>query len=977
MKRSMTLFLALLLLVFSFPINIFAERNLENTSRNKIDSKTNEIQVRQNEFNNENTNNLQTMQSEPQEGNQAEDKVNNAIAKIRIPVKFKAGSNPDSGYQTLFMRLEPKDNKVVIFSTKDKDILQNTDPNYINDYVKSNPIDLGLTFANLFEELKYSFPLDGLSAEDRDAYFNALEKYKSDNGYKYNLLISDGISLPDDCTGLFDAQTGTILSIEFPKDLSTSNVTSMENMFASQPVLDPDVSNWDTSNVTNMAQMFSVTSKANPDVSKWDTSKVINMDAMFSYAEAAKPDVSKWNTAKVDSMSSMFADTPLANPDVSKWDTSKVENMERMFYNAVSANPDVSNWNTSKVNNMLLMFAGDDVHTVISNPDVSRWDVSNVGLTLGMFENNSKANPDVSKWNTAKLWTSSDMFLNATSAKPDVSNWYTPNLAEMISMFEGAINADPDVSKWNFRKINEQGRNAYLVDSFKNTSVSELDLRTFKLGDAKMDDTATNTPKLQYIYLPANFTKEFSSTNVMSSDFKMQKDGEKASEIMPDSQKSFTFKSTNKDRVYFVPQKANVSVEWLDEDIPEVTRPADLDIELLANGKSIDANGTITIPKASNKINIKEKDNWLGEFSDLDIFSNGNFIRYSTNNDPIDDYLTDVVASENIVRNKNLIVKNSYRTIIEETELGKKPRTPHNFVKVTVDTTDKSSDNTSFKRVFWVTPNREINLPVDFNIQAKSGYIFENWKEIGGNRIWKEGEALKGQFKKDTEIVAQYSIDDSRRLIINPSEPIKDKYAYIFGYPDATIRPEGNLTRAEAAALVIRLADIKAYDNSSKFSDTEKAAWYNKYVNAAYEKDMLLAEDNKIRPNEKITRAEFAKLISKVDKQISKKLPFADTKGHKFEKEIEQAYANGRIEGYPDGSFRPDGEITRAEAAIILNSLFDRSADKDFINKNQDSLKKFKDLDKNHWAYYQLVDAANSHQSKKVESGEMWIKIIK
>lgn len=216
MKRSMTLFLALLLLVFSFPINIFAERNLENTSRNKIDSKTNEIQVRQNEFYNENISNLQTMQSEPQEGNQSEDKVNKAIAKIKVPVDFVAGGDPDSEYQTLFMRLEPKDNKVVIFSTKDKDILQNSDPNYINDYVKSNPINLGTTVANLFQKLD-EFPLDGLSAEDSNAYFNALEKYKSDNGYKYNLLISDGISLPDDCTGLFEGQAGTILSIEFQK----------------------------------------------------------------------------------------------------------------------------------------------------------------------------------------------------------------------------------------------------------------------------------------------------------------------------------------------------------------------------------------------------------------------------------------------------------------------------------------------------------------------------------------------------------------------------------------------------------------------------------------------------------------------------------------------------------------------------------------------------------------------------------------
>ncbi|WP_172635023.1 S-layer homology domain-containing protein [Peptoniphilus obesi] len=199
----------------------------------------------------------------------------------------------------------------------------------------------------------------------------------------------------------------------------------------------------------------------------------------------------------------------------------------------------------------------------------------------------------------------------------------------------------------------------------------------------------------------------------------------------------------------------------------------------------------------------------------------------------------------------------------------------------------------------------------------------------------------------------------------------KTHMAYIFGYPDKTIRPEGNITRAEAAALVIRLAELDTNENLGKFSDTEVEAWYNKYVNLAYERDMLLAEDNKIRPNEKITRAEFAKLISKVDKENSKELPFADVKGHQFEKEIQQAYANGRIEGYPDGSFKPDGEITRTEAVKILNSLFERSADKDYINDNQDKIKKFIDLDRSHWGYYELVEAANTHKYVRREAGKV------
>ena len=141
---------------------------------------------------------------------------------------------------------------------------------------------------------------------------------------------------------------------------------------------------------------------------------------------------------------------------------------------------------------------------------------------------------------------------------------------------------------------------------------------------------------------------------------------------------------------------------------------------------------------------------------------------------------------------------------------------------------------------------------------------------------------------------------------------------------------------------------------------------------------MLLADGENIRPNDNITRGEFAKLISHLDKNNYKDLPFTDTKGHKFEKEIAQAYANSRIAGYPDNTFKPDKEITRAEAVIILNSLFVRVPDKEYIDNHENDIKHFNDLKKSYWAYYQIVEAANTHKYERKENNidEIWHSIL-
>ncbi|MDU6743372.1 S-layer homology domain-containing protein [Peptoniphilus harei] len=202
---------------------------------------------------------------------------------------------------------------------------------------------------------------------------------------------------------------------------------------------------------------------------------------------------------------------------------------------------------------------------------------------------------------------------------------------------------------------------------------------------------------------------------------------------------------------------------------------------------------------------------------------------------------------------------------------------------------------------------------------------------------------------------------------------------YIFGYPDGNLLPEGNITRAEAAAIAVRLKDIPTTDmTKANYVDLKEGAWYIPYINAAIKNNLLEAERDKIRPDDPITRAEMARLLSPIDKTNNLKSDFQDIIGHRYEKEINQAYGNKRIIGYPDGSFKPDNYITRAEAVIMFNSIFNRVPDKDFINKNEILLVKFKDLKKDHWAYYELEEAANSHEFDRENNNrdETWIQIF-
>ncbi len=280
---------------------------------------------------------------------------------------------------------------------------------------------------------------------------------------------------------------------------------------------------------------------------------------------------------------------------------------------------------------------------------------------------------------------------------------------------------------------------------------------------------------------------------------------------------------------------------------------------------------------------------------------------------------------------------------------------------------------------YFYNPSREGYEFIGWNLKSDGSgdYLIGNEKIYNNTTvyaIWKE-VTFAGLTNHHTHGENYYSI---------PKEYEIHK-AYIEGYPDLTVKAEGNITRAEAAAMVLRLENSDfVKDYGVKFDDVEGNAWYLPYVNEAVKSDMLVANENKLRPDSPITRAEFARMLAPVDPKNEAIAKFSDIKDHIYEKAINQAYGNMRIEGYKDGSFRPDSPITRAEIVTILNRKYNRLVDeRGLVESYKYQVVNFVDLDKNDWFYYEILEASNSHEyfrrGDKDYFGrnfEEWTKII-
>ena len=208
-----------------------------------------------------------------------------------------------------------------------------------------------------------------------------------------------------------------------------------------------------------------------------------------------------------------------------------------------------------------------------------------------------------------------------------------------------------------------------------------------------------------------------------------------------------------------------------------------------------------------------------------------------------------------------------------------------------------------------------------------------------------------------------------------------DHYAYIVGYPDSTVRPQDGITRAEVATIFFRLlTDETRNANSTKtnsYSDVAAGAWYNHAVSTLSAMGIVKGDSQgKFNPNAPITRAEFAAIAARFDdKANTTAVDFSDIASHWAKDEISAAANNGWINGYTDGTFRPNNKITRAEAMTLVNRVLKRLPEtaEDLHN---DMIKWSDNSDTSAWYYLAVQEATNSHYyDLKGNKHEKWSKL--
>lgn len=203
-----------------------------------------------------------------------------------------------------------------------------------------------------------------------------------------------------------------------------------------------------------------------------------------------------------------------------------------------------------------------------------------------------------------------------------------------------------------------------------------------------------------------------------------------------------------------------------------------------------------------------------------------------------------------------------------------------------------------------------------------------------------------------------------------------DHVAYLQGYPGGTVGPDRNMARAEIAQVFYALLLDKDVPITVTFTDVPEDAWYAPAVNTLASMGILNGVGGgRFDPYRPITRAEFAAIVARfANPAPDGTVSFPDVKADDwFYDAVHTAVAYGWINGCPDGTFQPMAFITRGEVTKIVNSMLDRLADQAFADEHANELVTFSDLSVSHWAYEQILEAANAHQYTRDETGiEDW-----
>ena len=218
------------------------------------------------------------------------------------------------------------------------------------------------------------------------------------------------------------------------------------------------------------------------------------------------------------------------------------------------------------------------------------------------------------------------------------------------------------------------------------------------------------------------------------------------------------------------------------------------------------------------------------------------------------------------------------------------------------------------------------------------------------------------------------------------AEMSPDHHAYIIGYPDGTVRPNANITRAEVATIFFRLIcdyyRIDIWSQENPFPDVQLHHWFNNAISTLTNANFLYGyPDGYFRPDQSMTRAEFAALIVRImgerGAMATASNSFTDVSGHWGEAYISVAYELGWVRGYPDGTFRPNQFITRAEVAALVNRALGRLPE--YPTDLLEGMVTWPDnMNVNAWYYLYMQEATNSHYHEMKDNGinETWTELI-
>ena len=220
---------------------------------------------------------------------------------------------------------------------------------------------------------------------------------------------------------------------------------------------------------------------------------------------------------------------------------------------------------------------------------------------------------------------------------------------------------------------------------------------------------------------------------------------------------------------------------------------------------------------------------------------------------------------------------------------------------------------------------------------------------------------------------------------VSPQLNRDDHVAYIMGYPDGKVRPEGEITRAEACTIFFRLLTKESRDyyfsRTNDYTDVSRTDWFNNAISTLSNAGIVTGyADGTFRPDQPITRGEMAKIIANFARLGGATKSFTDLSGHWAKSYVELAAGNGWIAGYPDGTFGPDKKITRAETVTMINRVLERVPAKESRLLSRSVMLTFPDNEPGEWYYIAVQEASNSHTYQRsayeTAGDEMWLRLI-